>query len=95
MRIETNGAVGGWSAEAADFCRFLAYSGCRVGEVAGVTWACVDCEKKQLHVKGVMPVNLDHNALKTESSDRFVPLFAARSTAEEDRRATKSRRGLH
>ncbi len=73
--IENNGAVGGWAAEAADFCRFLAYSGCRVGEVPGVTWACVDWDRKLLHVRGVQPANPEHNALKTESSDRFVPLF--------------------
>ena len=64
--IEDNGSVGGWGAEAADFCRFLAYSGCRVGEVPAVTCSCVDWDKKQLHVKG----------LKTETSDRTVPLFA-------------------
>ncbi len=74
--IENNGAVGGWGVEAADFCRFLAYSGCRVGEVQGVTWACVNWEKKTLHIKGVEQVNVDHEALKTESSDRHLPLFA-------------------
>lgn len=74
--IENNGAVGGWGTEAADFCRFLAYSGCRVGEVPGVTWSCVDWDRKLLHVRGIRPANSGHNALKTESSDRFVPLFA-------------------
>jgi integrase len=74
--IENNGAVGGWGAEAADFCRFLAFSGCRVGEVPGVTWACVDWEKKTLRIRGVEPVNPNHNALKSESSDRVIPLFA-------------------
>lgn len=73
--IENNGAVGGWGAEAADFCRFLAYSGCRVGEVPGITWSCIDWEKKRIHVKGIEPANSDHTALKTESSDRFTPLF--------------------
>jgi integrase len=74
--IENNGSVGGWGAEAADLCRFLAFSGCRIGEVKGVTWACVDMEKKLLRVRGVEPANRDHNALKTENSDRLVPLFA-------------------
>ena len=64
--IESNGAVGGWAAEAADFCRFLAYSGCRVGEVSTVTWECVDNEKKHLLVHGE----------KTATSDRIVPLFS-------------------
>jgi integrase len=63
--IENNGAVGGWGREAADFCRFLAFSGCRVGEVPSVTWACVDWTKKQLRVKGS----------KTATSDRIIPLF--------------------
>ena len=62
--IENNGAVGGWGAEAADFCRFLAYSGCRVGEVPTVTWSCVDLRAGVLHVKGE----------KTETSNRRVPI---------------------
>jgi len=64
--VETNGARGGWGIEAADFCRFLAFSGCRVGEVKTVTWKSVDWEKKQLRVMGY----------KSETSDRIVPLFA-------------------
>lgn len=63
--IENNGAVGGWGAETADFCRFLAYSGCRVGEVPEVTWSCIDWKRQQLRVKGY----------KTVTSDRIVPLF--------------------
>jgi integrase len=63
--IESNGSRGGWGIEAADFCRFLSYSGCRVGEVSQVTWSCVDWSAKQLHVKGY----------KSETSDRVVPLF--------------------
>lgn len=64
--METNGARGGWGIEAADLCRFLSMSGCRIGEVPQVTWSCVNREKKQLHVKGY----------KSETSDRIVPLFA-------------------
>ena len=63
--MENNGARGGWGIEAADFCRFLSFTGCRVGEVPQVTWACVDWEKKQIHVKGY----------KSDTSDRIVPLF--------------------
>ncbi len=63
--MENNGARGGWGNEAADFCRFLAYSGCRLGEVPMVTWSCIDWDQKQIHVKG----------FKTETSDRIVPLF--------------------
>ncbi len=39
--IEYNGAVGGWAIETADFCRFLTYSGCRVGKCRaspGLAW---------------------------------------------------------
>lgn len=63
--MENNGARGGWGHEAADFCRFLAYSGCRLGEVPMVTWACINWEQGQVHIKG----------FKTETSDRIVPLF--------------------
>lgn len=63
--MENNGARGGWGVEAADFCRFLAFSGARVGEVATITWACIDWEKKELQIRGY----------KTETSDRIVPLF--------------------
>jgi integrase len=63
--MENNGARGGWGREAADFCRFLAFSGCRVGEVPKVTWSCVDWDRRQVHLPGY----------KTESSDRYIPLF--------------------
>ena len=63
--MENNGARGGWGHEAADFCRFLAYSGCRLGEVSMVTWSCINWDQRQVHVKG----------FKTETSDRVIPLF--------------------
>jgi integrase len=63
--METNGARGGWGREAADFCRFLAFSGCRVGEVAQITWSCVDWNRKQIHLPGY----------KTETSDRYIPIL--------------------
>ncbi|MEO6002588.1 MAG: site-specific integrase [Opitutus sp.] len=68
--IENNGARGGWGNEAADLCRFLACSGCRIGEVPLVTWACVDWEKKLLRVPG----------FKTQTSERTIPLFIALET---------------
>ncbi len=64
--IENNGARGGWGKEAADFCRFLGYSGCRVAEAGMVTWAHVDWQKGQIRVPGQ----------KSETSNRIVPLFA-------------------
>jgi integrase len=65
--MENNGAPGGWGAEAADFCCFLTLSGERVGETAVTTWQCVDWAREQLHIPGY----------KSDSSDRFIPLFPA------------------
>lgn len=65
--MEANGAKGGWGIEAADFCRFMAFSGCRLGEVPLVTWQCVDWVKKLIQVHGY----------KSQTSDRIVPLFPA------------------
>lgn len=65
--MENNGARGGWGEEAADFCRFMAFSGCRVSEVGSVTWSAVDWEKRSLHVAGT----------KSDSSRRDIPLFPA------------------
>lgn len=64
--IEENGARGGWAEEAADFCRFMLYSGARVGEAAVTKWADVDWDGKTIHIPGY----------KSESSDRTIPLFA-------------------
>ncbi len=63
--MEGNGARGGWGIEAADFCRFLAFSGCRIGETKTVTWASIDRQKKTMAIHGE----------KTETSDRVIPLF--------------------
>ena len=69
--IESGG--GRLSRDAADFCRFLAYTGCRLSEARGVTWADVDFNRGFLRVRGS----------KTESADREVPLIpAARSLLE-------------
>jgi integrase len=61
--IEAGG--GRFSREAADFCRFLAYTGCRRGEAEAVTWADMDLKKGILHVRGS----------KTEAANREVPLI--------------------
>jgi integrase len=68
--IENNGARGGWGVEAADLCRFLAFSGCRIGEVPLIKWAAVDWDKKQLKVPGY----------KSETSVRVIPLFGGLET---------------
>jgi integrase len=65
--MEENGAVGGWGKEAADLCRFLTYSGARIGEVPLVNWEHVDWERKQMRLCGY----------KTDTSDRHIPLFPA------------------
>jgi len=40
--MEANGARDGWELEAADFCRFMWYTGCRAGEMPRVDWQCFD-----------------------------------------------------
>lgn len=64
--IEQNGARGGWAQEAADFARFMLYSGARVGEAAVTKWSGVDWEARTIHIPGY----------KSQSSDRVIPLFA-------------------
>jgi integrase len=63
--MEANGSRGGWGMEAADFCRFMAFTGCRVGEVPRVTWSCLDWDNRVLHIPG----------FKTDTSDRTIPMF--------------------
>ena len=69
--IERGG--GRMSRDAADFCRFLAYTGCRLSEAQAVTWADVDFKRGILRVRGS----------KTEAANREVPLVpAARALLE-------------
>jgi integrase len=63
-------AVPGWGQEGADLCRFLKMSGARIGEVPLVTWKKIDWEGRRIHLPG----------FKTETSDRFIPLFAPLET---------------
>lgn len=67
LAMENNGAPGGWGKEAADFARCLLYTGARVSEMPKLTWRCIDRSRKLVHLHGN----------KTESSDRFIPLFPA------------------
>ena len=64
---EIERAGGGFSRDAADFCRFLAYTGCRLREAQGVTWADVDFNRGVMRVRGS----------KTEAANREVPLIPA------------------
>lgn len=57
--------VGGRAIEAADFCRFLAFTGCRQNEAASVTWADVDLVRGILRIRGT----------KTEAAAREVPII--------------------
>ncbi len=65
--VEIEGGGGRLSRDAADFCRFLAYTGCRLSEAQGVTWADVDFKRGILRVRGS----------KTEAANREVPLIPA------------------
>ena len=69
--IERGG--GGSSRDAADFCRFLAYTGCRRSEAAAVTWGDVDFARGVVRVCGT----------KTAAAMREVPLIpSARALLE-------------
>lgn len=63
--IERHGGSGSRSRDAADFCRFLAYTGCRLSEAKTVEWKDVDFQRGVLHVRGT----------KTAAANREVPLI--------------------
>ena len=50
-------------------CRFLAYSGLRIGEAKYVTWADVNFARHQLHVRG------DPETATKNGETRFVPMI--------------------
>jgi integrase len=68
--MERSGERGGWAKETADFCRFLAFTGCRLAEAGAVTWADVDFGRGVIRVKGT----------KTEAASREVPIIPAAQT---------------
>ena len=65
--IEQGKERGGWPVETADFCRFLAFTGCRLREAASVCWQDVDLKRGIIRVRGT----------KTESAAREVPIIPA------------------
>ncbi|MFN7138890.1 MAG: tyrosine-type recombinase/integrase [Limisphaerales bacterium] len=67
-RIETAGAR--QSKDCANLVRFLAYSGCRISEAQGVTWADVDLEKGEMRVK-----NAKRSKASNAAEFRFVPII--------------------
>lgn len=61
------------SRDTANFCRFIAYTGCRLSEARSVTWADVDFDRGLIRVRGT----------KTGSANREVPMIpAARALLE-------------
>jgi integrase len=68
--VETIESAGGrFSKDCANLVRFLAYSGMRLGEAKHVTWADVNFERNQLHVKG------DPKTATKNGETRFVPMI--------------------
>jgi integrase len=66
-------SVGGKGTPVGEFCRFLAFTGCRKGEAAAVRWQDVDFARGVIRVAGT----------KTEAAAREVPIIpAARSLLE-------------
>jgi integrase len=69
--------IGGRGIEAANFCRGLAFTGCRQREASALVWADVDFTAGVVRVRGT----------KTDAGDREVPLIpAARELFERIRR---------
>lgn len=59
--------IGGRGVEAAIFCRFLAYTGCRQREAGAIRWRDVDDDRGIIRVAGT----------KTEAATREVPIIPA------------------
>jgi len=57
------------SKDCANLVRFLAYSGVRIGEAKFVTWADVNFDRRQLHIKG------DPETATKNGETRFVPMI--------------------
>jgi len=73
--------IGGRGIEAAIFCRFLAFTGCRKREATTVKWQDVDFDRGVIRVFGT----------KTENSDREIPLIpSARALLEQIMERRKS-----
>lgn len=84
--IEAGGGIGGWGREAADFCRLLAFTGCRLAEAGALRWGDIDFDRGVIFVRGT----------KTDASAREVPLTkAAREllTAVRERRQKDEKAG--
>lgn len=69
---EIENAGGGFSRSCADLVRFLAFSGCRKGEAAFVTWADCDFERGQITVRGHPETGLKN---RTPGEVRHVPMI--------------------
>jgi integrase len=58
-------STAGWGIEIADFCRGLAFTGCRLRELGKLTWADVDFTRGIVRVSGT----------KTDAAHREVPMI--------------------
>src|SRR6185369_11258627 len=68
--IESSNFGRGQAQHCADLVRFLAYSGCRISEARGITWADIDLDRGEIRVR---------NAKRAITSDapqeRYVPII--------------------
>jgi integrase len=76
-------AGGRFSKDCANLVRFLAYTGLRLGEARHVTWADVNFEQKQLHVKG------DPETATKNGETRIVPMIPELETLLKGLRAER------
>lgn len=81
--IEAKPRLGGWSLEIADFCRFIAFTGCRLSEANAVYWRDVDTAKGEITIRGT----------KTEAALRTVPLLPDARKLLEKIRARREKAG--
>ena len=58
---------------------FLAYTGLRIGEALGLTWADIDHEAELIRVHRQLSRHREHALLKTEAGKREVILAPALS----------------
>ena len=65
--------------QSADMISFLAFSGARIGECRAAAWADIDATRNMIRIHGT----------KTESSDRWIPIFPNLKKLLNDMRARK------
>lgn len=78
-------SLAGWGVEIADFCRGLAFTGCRLRELGRLTWADVDFPRGLIRVTGT----------KTEAARREVPMIPDARALLEKIRARRAKTAEH